>query len=266
VTDVAQPRASSSGRKPGMSSHGGQLGAEQGAQLVATNLVVGYGAEPVLRGVDIRVDAGEIVALLGANGAGKTTTLLALAGVLKPTEGVVHLFGAPTADPLHIRARKGLAFVAEDRSLFMKQSVADNLRIAKADTERVFALFPELAQLRTRRVGALSGGEQQMLTLARALSRNARLILIDELSLGLAPLIVERLLDAVRRVAHEESIGVLLVEQHVEQILEVADRGYVLQNGTVAIAGTAAELTQRHDEVEAAYLTAVAAAEAKGPE
>jgi ABC-type branched-subunit amino acid transport system ATPase component len=224
------------------------------AVLEACGLVTGYHGHPVVRGLDLAVGAGEIVALLGPNGAGKTTSLLALAGELPVLGGEVRLHGRSTSEALHRRARRGMAFVTEERSVFMGLSVADNLRCGRADLGLALGLFPELAPLLTRRAGLLSGGEQQMLTLARALARRPSLLVIDELSLGLAPLVVRRLLGVVRRTASDEGVAVLLVEQHVRQALRVADHVVVLRRGAVALRGPAGEVAGRLEEVEAAYL------------
>src|SRR5581483_9818736 len=204
--------------------------------------------------LDLAVESGEVVALLGPNGAGKTTTLLALAGELKPLSGEVVFDGKATRAGLYRRARAGLAFVTEERSVFMPLTAAENLRVGRGDKALALSLFPELEPLLGRRAGLLSGGEQQMLTLARALSRRPRCLLIDELSLGLAPLVVARLLTAVRKAADEEGVGVLLVEQHVRQALKLADRVHVLRRGRVVLAGTRDELHSRLQDVEALYL------------
>jgi len=209
----------------------------------------------VVRDLDLRVEAGEVVALIGPNGAGKTTTLLTLAGELEPLSGEVVFRGAVTRAPLFRRARRGMGFVTEERSVFMALTTEENLRIAGVSPADAIAVFPELRPLLRRTAGLLSGGEQQMLTLARAVARDPKLLLIDELSLGLAPLIVRRLLDTVRRVATERSTGVLLVEQHVPQALHIADRVYVMQRGRVVMSGTADEMHGRIDEVEATYLS-----------
>jgi branched-chain amino acid transport system ATP-binding protein len=222
--------------------------------LRAVGLDAGYEAHPVVRGLDLYVEAGEIVALLGANGAGKTTTLLTLAGVLPSIAGTVQLFGQPTNAPLHQRARQGISLVLEDRSLFMDLSVAENLRVGGCDVAQAVELFPALGSLMTRRAGLLSGGEQQMLTVGRALARAPRLLMADELSLGLAPLIVQRLLAAIRAAADERGVGVLLVEQHVKQVLRYADRVYVLRRGQLVYEGTSADATGHLLELESAYL------------
>ena len=200
-----------------------------------------------------------MVALLGANGAGKTTTLLTLAGELAPLGGEVLMDGERTTAPLYRRARKGMAFVTEERSIFPKLTTRQNLAVARADVDQATALFPELVPLMSRRSGLLSGGEAQMLTLSRALARAPSLLLADELSLGLAPKTVGRLLRAVREAA-DRGIGALLVEQHVHRVLEVADRVYLLQQGRVRFAGTAADARGSIDEIQATYLTAPAVA------
>ena len=214
----------------------------------------GYGGMAVVRGLDLRVEPGEVVALIGPNGAGKTTTLLTLSGELPPIAGEVHFNGEVTKAPLFKRARRGLGFVTEERSVFMRLSTADNLRLARVPRRDATALFPELEPLMRRSTGLLSGGEQQMLALARALARKPTMLLADELSLGLAPLVVQRLLRAVRDAADARGLGVLLVEQHVRQALQIADRVYVMQRGEIAIQGTAAEVHGRLDELEATYL------------
>jgi branched-chain amino acid transport system ATP-binding protein len=213
----------------------------------------------VVRDLDLRVDAGEVVALIGPNGAGKTTTLLTLAGELPPIAGEVVFEGEKTKAPLFKRARRGLGFVTEERSVFMGLSTADNLRLAGVSRGDATALFPELDPLMRRNAGLLSGGEQQMLTLARTLARKPLLLLADELSLGLAPLVVQRLLRAVRDVATERNVGVLLVEQHVRQALEIADRVYVMQRGRIVLEGTSSEIGGRLEELESAYLAGATA-------
>jgi branched-chain amino acid transport system ATP-binding protein len=226
---------------------------QQAAVIEARNLSVGYGPNAVVEDLDIVVRAGEIVALLGVNGAGKTTTVRALAGELRPLRGEVWFRGECTQAPLHKRAAKGLRLITEERSVFVGLSVADNLRLGGQSRERCIELFPQLGALLTRRAGLLSGGEQQMLTLARALAANPVVLLADELSLGLAPLVVERLLSAVREAA-DRGTGVLLVEQHVRDALEVADRAYVLSHGRVALEGPTSELRGRIGEIEETYL------------
>jgi branched-chain amino acid transport system ATP-binding protein len=226
-----------------------------GPLLECRGLAAGYGAVAVVRDLDLRVEPGEVVALLGPNGAGKTTTLLTLAGELPAISGEVVFRGAVTKAPLFRRARRGMGFVTEERSVFMSLTAEENLRIAGISKRDAAELFPELMPLMGRTAGLLSGGEQQMLTLARAVARAPRLLLADELSLGLAPVVVRRLLQTVRRVASERSTGILLVEQHVRQALQIADRVYVMQRGRIVISGTSEEVHGRIDEIEATYLS-----------
>jgi ABC-type branched-subunit amino acid transport system ATPase component len=224
------------------------------APLRAEALVAGYGKVTVVRDVDLEVRAGEVAALLGPNGAGKTTTILTLAGELAPLGGTVHFRDLGGRLPLHKRARAGLAVVTDARAVFTRMTVAENIRAFRTTTEAVLALFPELELHLGRRVALLSGGQQQMLALGLALSRRPAVILADELSMGLAPLIVDRLF-AVLRTAADEGVGVLLVEQHVHKAMTIADRVYVMDRGRIAISGTAEELGKRVDEIQASYLT-----------
>ena len=228
--------------------------------LEARNISAGYGPQPVIHDLNLVVEPGEVVGLLGANGAGKTTTLLSLAGELPLLSGQVLLDGTATTAPLHRRARQGLTFVTEEKSVFMGLSARDNLRVAHVDIDTALGLFPELGRLLAVRAGLLSGGEQQMLTLARALSRKPRVLLADELSMGLAPLIVKRLLEAVVRIAKQQNTAVLLVEQHVRKALEFCDRAYVMHRGRIELSGSAGELLGRLDEIEDRYLTAATGA------
>jgi len=222
--------------------------------IEARGLSAGYGKMAVVRELDLRVDAGEVVALIGANGAGKTTTLLTLAGELAPLDGEVRFLGEPTTSPMHARCRNGLGYVTEERSVIMDMSVSDNLKLAGVAPSVAFEYFPALERAMSRRAGLCSGGEQQMLSLARALGRNPKVLLADELSLGLAPIIVTNLLAAVRAAASDRGVGVLLVEQHVRQALKIADRVYLMERGRIVLSGTAKEVVGQIDRVEAAYL------------
>ena len=224
--------------------------------LEASGLSAGYGPIPVIKNLDLSVSSGEIVVLLGANGAGKTTTLMALAGLLSPSAGVVKLHGKATSSPLHQRSRQGLAYVPEQRGIFRNLTTMENLRLGRGDPQAALQLMPELRKLVDRRAGLLSGGEQQMLSLARALASGPAVLLCDELSLGLAPIIVDRLLDAIRT-ASRAGVAVLLVEQHVRAALSVADRAYVLRRGSVVMSGTSAHVGSRLEEVEASYLSGI---------
>ncbi|MFD3374310.1 MULTISPECIES: ABC transporter ATP-binding protein [unclassified Streptomyces] len=220
--------------------------------IEARALSAGYGTVPVLRDLDLEVRPGEVVALFGPNGAGKSTTLRVLSGELAPMSGEVRWLGGTGQAPLHRRAREGLAYVGE-RAVFTRLDTADNLRVGRVTTDQALALFPELEKRLRTGAGMLSGGEQQMLSLARALCRTPKLLLADELSLGLAPLVVDRLLRAVREAA-DRGLGALLVEQHVRKVLDIADRVYVLRRGRIVMTGTPKELRANLDEIESSYL------------
>jgi branched-chain amino acid transport system ATP-binding protein len=221
--------------------------------LEAKRMCAGYGPVEVVKDLDLVVHSGEVVALLGVNGAGKTTIVRALSGQLKPSGGQVWLKGRPTTAPLHKRVRDGMRLITEDRSVFMGLTTAENLRLGGQSRDACLELFPELERLLDRRAGLLSGGEQQMLTLARALAAQPMVLLADELSLGLAPLICVRLLAALRAAA-DRGAGVLLVEQRARDALQVADRAYVISNGQVAVSGSASELAGRIEDIESTYL------------
>ena len=227
--------------------------------LSIEGLAAGYDGAPVVRDLDLTVAAGEVVALLGPNGAGKTTTLKTVSGIVRPLAGRVVFAGTDTAKVApEVLARRGVAHVPEGRGLFFGLTVAEHFRVGhrgeRLDAERAYEYFPALGELRTRAAGLLSGGEQQMLAVARALVRRPRLLLLDELSLGLAPVIVERLLPVVRDYAVESGCAVLLVEQHVQLALEIADRGYVLSHGEVVLHRTAQELRRDEQLLVASYL------------
>jgi branched-chain amino acid transport system ATP-binding protein len=228
--------------------------------LGARGLSAGYAGHPIVHDLDLDVEAGEVVCVLGANGAGKTTTMLALSGELPPIKGEVLLDGQPTNEPLWRRARKGMAFVTEERSVLKGLSTRDNLRVGGVDLETATALFPELEAREDVRGGLLSGGEQQMLTLARALGRRPRILLADELSLGLAPLVVERLLQAVRQAADQNGTAVLMVEQHARKAIKHADRVLVMRRGELVLSMTAQDALANLADVEHAYLSAGSAA------
>ena len=232
-------------------------------RLEVQALETGYGKAQVLFGVALEVEAGQLVALLGANGAGKTTLLRALSGLLRPWKGSVLLGGKDLRglSPAR-RARLGLGHVPEGRQLFPLMTVEENLRLGaaflapgreKEGYERVYALFPQLAERRRQLAGTLSGGEQQMLAIGRALMGFPRILLVDEPSLGLSPRLAEEVLLALKEVARG-GVGVLLVEQNVALSLEVAERGYVLEHGRVVLEGPAQALAQ-DPRVREAYLS-----------
>ena len=229
------------------------------ATLELEGLTAGYDRAAVVRDLTMSVAPGEVVALIGANGAGKTTTLRVISGLVKPMDGYVRLDGddlagvSPTA-----RVRRGVVHVPQGRGIFYGLTVAEHFRLDGlrdgTELDGAFAHFPALRDLRGRRAGLLSGGEQQMLAIARALSRRPRLLLLDELSLGLAPVIVERLLPVVREFASTHGTAVLLVEQHVHLALEIADRGYVLSHGEMVAADSAERLRSDSALLTASYL------------
>jgi len=215
----------------------------------------GYAGNPVVHDLSFEVAPGEVLCLLGPNGAGKTTTMLALAGELPLISGEVAFHGVKAKAPLYRRARNGMSYVTEERSVFKGMTLRDNLRIGGVDAEEAVALFPELGRRMSVRGGLLSGGEQQMLTLARALGRKPRLLLADELSLGLAPLVVDRLLQAVRHAADEQQTAVIMVEQHAHKALKYTDHAIVIRRGRVSLDLTGEQARHRIGEVEQAYLT-----------
>jgi branched-chain amino acid transport system ATP-binding protein len=224
--------------------------------IEVSGLRAGYGTVTVVRDLSLSVEPGEIVALLGPNGAGKTTTLLTIAGLLPALGGSVSVLGA-AADAKHPErmARRGLAFVTEDRSLFPGLTVRDHLRLAADDWAQALRWFPRLEALLDRRAGLLSGGEQQMLAIGRALAAGPKMLLLDEMSLGLAPLVVEQLALTVRSVVDELGVGVLLVEQHVPVALRIADRAVVLRHGEGVLAAPASALRADPELLHAAYLS-----------
>jgi branched-chain amino acid transport system ATP-binding protein len=224
-------------------------------------LGVSYGAIAAVKGIDLEVRAGELVALIGANGAGKTSTLKAVAGLL-PWSGSIELFGRTVKGlPPHGLVTRGLALVPEGRGMFARMTVAENLQMGAftrrdaavtEDQERMYQRFPRLKERARQLAGTLSGGEQQMLALARALMSRPRLLLLDEPSMGLSPILVDRIFTVIREVS-EQGISILLVEQNARLALEIAHRGYVLESGEVSLTGPAADLL--HDaRVREAYL------------
>jgi ABC-type branched-subunit amino acid transport system ATPase component len=239
------------------SAAGGQTGSAP--MLEIAELSAGYDNVPVVRALSMTVRTGEVVALLGANGAGKTTTLRAISGLVKVVSGSVRLDGTDLAGVSpSARAQAGIAHVPEGRGIFFGLTVGEHfgigVRPSAADVEEVFEYFPALRDLEGRHAGLLSGGEQQMLAIACALIHKPKLLLLDELSLGLAPVIVERLLPIVREFADTRQAAVVIVEQHVRLGLEIADRAYVLAHGELSASGTAEELRADTELLVASYL------------
>lgn len=233
------------------------------AMLEVENVHVYYGNIHALKGVSLTVEEGEIVTLIGANGAGKSTTLFTISGLLKPREGTVRLDGEDlSVYPAHEIVAKGVCQVPEGRRVFTRLTVQENLEMGafaradrdgvKQDLERVFTLFPRLKERRNQVGGTLSGGEQQMLSTARALMSHPRLLLLDEPSMGLAPMLVESIFETIQEI-NREGTTVLLVEQNAQIALQIAHRGYVLETGEVALNDTAANLRQ-NEMVQKVYL------------
>jgi branched-chain amino acid transport system ATP-binding protein len=227
--------------------------------LRVTGLSAGYFGTPVVRDLDLHVSSGEVVALLGANGAGKTTTVMTIAGLLDPIEGEIEVDGASTVGtPAHVLARRGVALVPENRALFFGLTTREHLKLAKAkdgvSESELLYLLPELEKCLDRRAGLLSGGEQQMLAVGRALMSRPKLLVVDEMSMGLAPVIVERLLPVLRTVADDLGASVLFVEQHVSLALAVADRAYVLSHGRLVLEGPADSLRDDRELLRQSYM------------
>ncbi len=230
--------------------------------LEIRNLVAGYDGVAILRGLSITVEAGEIVAVLGANGVGKTTLNRAISGLIPVDSGTIRFDGETVSGrPSTTIVERGLIHVPEGRKIFPNMSVQDNLELGsyrrgkanrKQNLERVFAIFPKLRERIVQLAGTLSGGEQQMLAIGRGLMAEPRLLILDEPSLGLSPLLVEEMFRLIQRIAGD-GIAVMLVEQNVMQSLDVAGRAYVLENGTVAMAGRADDL-KRDPALEKTYL------------
>ena len=228
------------------------------------NLRVAYGAIEALKGISFTVEEGEIVTLIGANGAGKTTTLRTISGLLKPKDGEVLFDGESLLQYRpHEIVKKGIIHVPEGRRVFARMTVQENLEMGAytrtdkdgiaEDLERVFTLFPRLKERRNQLAGTLSGGEQQMLAIGRALMSRPRVLLMDEPSMGLAPVLVEEIFDTIKELNEKQKLTILLVEQNAHMALQIAHRGYVLETGRIRLSGTAKELAE-NPEVQKAYL------------
>ena len=230
--------------------------------LKVENMNVYYGAIHAIKGISFHVDQGEVVTLIGANGAGKSTTLQTVSGLLRSRTGSIQFCGENISNvPSHKIVEKGLAQVPEGRRIFLQMSVEENLEMGAytqrssgvdEDLEKVYAQFPRLKERRRQIAGTLSGGEQQMLAIGRALMSHPRLLMLDEPSMGLAPILVEQIFDIIRQL-HEDGTTILLVEQNAQMALSVADRAYVMETGKITLSGTGAELAAS-DEVKKAYL------------
>jgi len=231
--------------------------------LEVTGLRVAYGGIQAVRGVDLTVGEGELVSLIGANGAGKSSTLSVLGGLLQPAGGSLRYAGEDLlALPAHHRVSRGLALVPEGRGIFPRLTVLENLQMGAysrhdragiaADLARMLDMFPRLRERRGQLAGTLSGGEQQMVAIARALMSRPRLLLLDEPSMGLAPILVEQIFQIIRQIV-AEGVALLLVEQNARQALEIASRAYVMESGRITLSGPAAELAA-DERVRAAYL------------
>jgi len=231
--------------------------------LEVSGLRVAYGGINAVKGIDLRVEAGELVALIGANGAGKTTTLKTLAGLLRPAAGRISYDGKDvTAVPVYRLVHLGMVLVPEGRGVFGRMTVEENLAMGAhcredrlavdTDRDRVYVLLPRLAERRRQLAGTLSGGEQQMLAIGRALMSRPRLLLLDEPSMGLAPIMVEKIFETIHTIA-SDGVTLLLVEQNARLALEVSGRGYVMESGVIALAGSARGLLD-NPQVRRAYL------------
>ena len=230
--------------------------------LKVENMNVYYGAIHAIKGISFHVDQGEVVTLIGANGAGKSTTLQTVSGLLRSRTGSIQFCGENISNvPSHKIVEKGLAQVPEGRRIFLQMSVEENLEMGaytqsssgvEADLEKVYVQFPRLKERRRQIAGTLSGGEQQMLAIGRALMSHPKLLMLDEPSMGLAPILVDQVFDIIKEL-HSAGTTILLVEQNARKALQIADRAYVLETGSITLSGTGAELA-KSDEVRKAYL------------
>ena len=248
MTHATTPSATSSAKPP---------------LLALERLAVSYGGIQAVKGIDVVVGDGELVCLIGANGAGKTTTLKGICGLLPIKSGTIHYDGDDITGAASFKlVRRGLAMVPEGRGMFGALTIEENLAMGaytrtdraaiKADADRVFGLFPRLKERRRQTAGTLSGGEQQMLAMGRALMSRPKVLLMDEPSMGLSPIMVDKIFEVVRDV-HAQGVTILLVEQNASRALEIADRGYVMESGLISMSGNAREMLD-DPKVRAAYL------------
>lgn len=232
------------------------------AMLTVQDLHVSYGAIKAVRGISFDINEGEIVTLIGANGAGKSTSLNTIAGLLKPVSGSIEFEGKSVVGvPAHKIVQRGIALCPEGRRVFTQMTVAENLDMGgytrsdaenKENLERIFEHFPRLKERRNQIAGTLSGGEQQMLAMGRALMSKPRLLMLDEPSMGLAPILVQEIFEIIKSL-HDQGTTILLVEQNAQMALSIADRAYVLETGTISMSGVARDLLH-DDRVRKAYL------------
>jgi len=231
--------------------------------LDVNELEIAYGGIRAVQGISLYVDAGELIALIGANGAGKTTTLNCLAGLIRPTRGQVSLFGQElTQVPPHQRVQRGLALVPEGRGIFSRLTVLENLEMGaytrktdgtlQTDIEQIYTLFPRLAERRKQMAGTLSGGEQQMVAIGRAMMSRPKILLLDEPSMGLAPMLVEQIVATIQTIA-KNGVAILLVEQNAHLALQISQRAYVMESGQITLTGDSKSL-QQDERVRKAYL------------
>lgn len=231
--------------------------------LDVRELEIAYGGIRAVQGISLHVDAGELIALIGANGAGKTTTLNCLAGLIRPTRGHVSLFGQElTQVPPHQRVRRGLVLVPEGRGIFSRLTVLENLEMGAytrkkddtfhADIEQIYTLFPRLCERSKQMAGTLSGGEQQMVAIGRAMMSRPKMLLLDEPSMGLAPMLVEQIVATIQTIA-KNGVAILLVEQNAHLALQISQRAYVMESGQITLTGDSASL-QQDKRVRQAYL------------
>ena len=235
--------------------------------LEIRHLTVSYGGIKAVKGIDMEIESGELVCLIGANGAGKATTLKAISGLIQPSQGAIHYRGKSiTHHPTHEIVRQGLALVPEGRGVFSRMTVAENLDMGayartdkpeiKSDLDRIYSLFPRLHERRQQQAGTLSGGEQQMLAIGRALMSKPTLLLLDEPSMGLAPIMVQKIFETISAIS-KQGITILLVEQNANLALEISHRGYVMESGTITLQDSAHHLRE-NPQVKAAYLGEIA--------